>query len=113
MSMFTQKMRMLTAVVMDNDREKVVKALLEKGVMEFVHIGTLPADKMQKLSAHASTIPRAALTDMRVRKGFIYILLTAAAISLSPCHAAQAAEPDREELNLMQAANEMRGAPRP
>lgn len=67
MSMFTQKMRMLTAVVMDNDREKVVKALLEKGVMEFVHIGTLPADKMQKLSAHASTIPRAALTDMRVR----------------------------------------------
>ena len=44
MSMFTQKMRMLTAVVMDNDREKVVKALLEKGVMEFVHIGTLGED---------------------------------------------------------------------
>ena len=49
---------------------------------------------------------------MRVRKGFIYILLTAAAISLSPCHAAQAAEPDREELNLMQAANEMRASGR-
>ena len=67
MSMFTQKMRMLTAVVMDSDREKVVKALLEKGVMEFVHIDTLPSEKMQKLSAHASTIPRATLTDMRVR----------------------------------------------
>ena len=38
MNMFTQRMRMLTAVVMDSDREKVVKALLEKGVMEFVHI---------------------------------------------------------------------------
>lgn len=49
---------------------------------------------------------------MRVRKGFIYILLTAAAISLSPFHAAQAAEPDREELNLMQAANEMRASGR-
>ena len=49
---------------------------------------------------------------MRVRKGFIYILLTAAAISLAPCHAAQAAEPDREELNLMQAANEMRASGR-
>lgn len=49
---------------------------------------------------------------MRVRKGFIYILLMAAAISLSPCHAARAAEPDREELNLMQAANEMRASGR-
>lgn len=49
---------------------------------------------------------------MRVRKGFIYILLTAAAISLSPCHAARSAEPDREELNLMQAANEMRASGR-
>ena len=48
MNMFTQKMRMLTAVVMDSDREKVVKALLEKGVMEFVHIDTLPKEKMQK-----------------------------------------------------------------
>ncbi len=49
---------------------------------------------------------------MRVRKGFIYILLTAAAISLAPCHEARAAEPDREELNLMQAANEMRASGR-
>lgn len=49
---------------------------------------------------------------MRIRKGFIYILLAAAAISLSPCHAAGAAEPDQEELNLMQAANEMRATGR-
>ena len=49
---------------------------------------------------------------MRVRKGFIYILLAAAAISLSACHAARAAEPDQEELNLMQAANEMRASGR-
>ena len=49
---------------------------------------------------------------MRIRKGFIYILLAAAAISLSSCHAARAAEPDQEELNLMQAANEMRASGR-
>ena len=49
---------------------------------------------------------------MRIRKGFIYILLAAAAISLSPCHGARAAEPDQEELNLMRAANEMRATGR-
>ena len=67
MSMFTRKMRMLTAVVMESDKDNVVKALLEKGVMEFVHIGSLPADKMAKLSEHSSSVPKAALTDMRVR----------------------------------------------
>ncbi len=67
MSMFTRKMRMLTAVVMESDKDSVVKALLEKGVMEFVHIGSLPADKMAKLSEHSSSVPKAVLTDMRVR----------------------------------------------
>lgn len=67
MSMFTRKMRMLTAVVMESDRDSVVKALLEKGVMEFVHIGSLPDEKMSKLSSHSSSVPKAALTDMRVR----------------------------------------------
>ena len=67
MSMFTRKMRMLTAVVMESDKDNVVKALLEKGVMEFVHIGSLPADKMAKLSEHSSSVPKAALTDVRVR----------------------------------------------
>ena len=67
MSMFTQKMKMLTAVVMENDRDSVVRALLRKGVMEFVHIDSLPADKMSRLSSHSSSVPRAALTDARVR----------------------------------------------
>ncbi len=67
MSMFTRKMRMLTAVVMESDKDNVVKALLEKGVMEFVHIGSLPAEKMAKLSEHSSAVPKATLTDMRVR----------------------------------------------
>lgn len=67
MSIFTHKMRMLTAVVMESDRDNVVKALLEKGVMEFVHIGSLPQEKMAKLSEHSSSVPKAVLTDMRIR----------------------------------------------
>ena len=67
MSMFTQKMKMLTAVVMENDRDSVVRALLRKGVMEFVHIDSLPAEKMSKLSSHSSAVPKAVLSDMRVR----------------------------------------------
>ena len=67
MSMFTHKMRMLTAVVMESDKDSVVKALLEKGVMEFVHIGSLPAEKMAKLSEHSSSVSKAVLTDMRIR----------------------------------------------
>ena len=67
MSMFTRRMRRLTAVVMESESDSVVKALLEKGVMEFVHIGALPADKMSKLSEHSAVVPKAALTDMRVR----------------------------------------------
>ena len=68
MSMFTRKMRMLTAVVMESDKDNVVKALLEKGVMEFVHIGSLPADKMARLSEHSSSVPKAVLTDMLLHR---------------------------------------------
>ena len=67
MSMFTQRMKMLTAVVMDKDRERVVKALLEKGVMEFVHISELPEDKLAKLSSHPSAVSKTELQELRVR----------------------------------------------
>ena len=64
MSIFTEKMKMLTAVVMETDRDAVVKALLAKGVMEFVRMDFLPADKMARLSGHSSSVPRAVLTDI-------------------------------------------------
>ena len=67
MSLFTRKMRMLTAVVMDSSQDKVVKALLDKGVMEFVHIDSIPQDKMKALKGHTSTIAKAVLSDTRVR----------------------------------------------
>ncbi len=64
MSVFTRKMKMLTAVVMDNHQSAVVKALLELGVMEFVHIDSLPSEKLR---SHKSTVSKAALSDMRIR----------------------------------------------
>ncbi len=67
MSMFTKKMRMLTAVVMDEDREKVVKTLLDAGVMKFIHIDSLPEDKMKKLRSHEAPITKGELTDLRLR----------------------------------------------
>lgn len=67
MSVFTRKMKMLTAVVMDDHKDAVVKALLELGVMEFVHIDALPSDKVFSITTHKSEISKAALSDMRIR----------------------------------------------
>ncbi len=71
MNMFTRKMRMLTAVVLDEDKDKVVKMLLEKGVLDFVHLNALDKDQMKKLSTHKVTMNSQILSDYRVRlEGF-------------------------------------------
>ena len=49
---------------------------------------------------------------MHSKQRFLYTLFLAAAISISACAALPAAEPDQEELNLIQAAQEMRAAGR-
>lgn len=49
---------------------------------------------------------------MHNKQRFLYPLFLAAAISISVCAALPAAEPDQEELNLIQAAHEMRAAGR-
>ncbi len=72
MSMFTRKMRILTAVVLDEDKDKVVRSLLEKGVMDFVGIGDLDKDSMRKLSRHSSEISGQMLADYRVRIETLY-----------------------------------------
>ena len=41
MNMFTRKMRMLTAVVLDEDKDKVVKMLLEKGICLLIPVASL------------------------------------------------------------------------
>ena len=67
MSLFTQKMKMLTAVVLDGYVDAVVKALLEEGVMEFVHIADFQADQAARLSSHKEGVPQAAFSDVRSR----------------------------------------------
>ena len=67
MSLFTVKMKMLTAVVLDGYSDKVVKALLEEGVMDFVHISQLDSDQAQRLSSHRADVPQGTISDLRGR----------------------------------------------
>ncbi|MFA7167540.1 MAG: V-type ATPase 116kDa subunit family protein [Sphaerochaetaceae bacterium] len=67
MNLFTRPMKLLTAVVLEQKSDVVVKALLEEGVMDFVHIDKLDPKQMEKLSTRPSAINRNALEDMRHR----------------------------------------------
>jgi len=67
MNLFTRPMRLLTAVVLEQMSDAVVKSLLEMGVMDFVHINKLEPQQMEKLSSRPSSVTRIALEDMRHR----------------------------------------------
>ncbi|MDD3902551.1 MAG: V-type ATPase 116kDa subunit family protein [Sphaerochaeta sp.] len=67
MNLFTRPMKLLTAVVLEQMSDSVVKALLEMGVMDFVHINKLEPQQMEKLSSRPSSVSRVALEDMRHR----------------------------------------------
>jgi V/A-type H+-transporting ATPase subunit I len=60
-------MKLLTAVVLEQTSEAVVKALLELGVLDFVHINKLDPQQMEKLSSRPSSVNRANLEEMRKR----------------------------------------------
>ncbi len=60
-------MKMLTAVVLDEYSDAVVKALLEEGVMDFVHISELDGEQAGRLSEHKSGTSVSAIDDLRVR----------------------------------------------
>ncbi len=67
MNLFTRPMKLLTAVVLEEKSDAVVKTLLEMGVMDFVHINKLEPQQMEKLSSRPSSINRVVLEDMRHR----------------------------------------------
>ncbi|MGE4585096.1 MAG: V-type ATP synthase subunit I [Sphaerochaeta sp.] len=67
MNLFTRPMKLLTAVVLEQTSDAVVKALLELGVMDFIHIDRLDPQQMQKLSSRPSSVNRMMLEDMRHR----------------------------------------------
>lgn len=67
MSLFTRKMKMLTAVVLDTATDRVVKALLSLGVMDFISVKSLGKDNTDKLKTHSSYVSASDLAEMRVR----------------------------------------------
>lgn len=67
MNLFTRPMRLLTAVVLEETSDSVVKALLQLGVMDFVHLNRLDPAQMEKLSSRPSAISRTMLEDLRLR----------------------------------------------
>ncbi len=67
MSLFTKRMKLLTAVVLDQDKDKVVKNLLSSGVMDFVNIELLDKERMKKIRKSDSLKDRESLSDYRLR----------------------------------------------
>ncbi len=67
MSLFTRRMKLLTAVVLDEDKDKVVKNLLSRGVMDFVHIEGLDKERMKKIKSGDDGRTGADLAEYRVR----------------------------------------------
>lgn len=67
MSLFTEDMRMITAVVIEEKSDTVIKALLEIGALDFVHINNLPPEQMARLSKNRPNSKRAGIEDARHR----------------------------------------------
>lgn len=67
MNLFTKPMKLLTAVVLEQTSEKVVKTLLSLGVLDFVHINKLDPQQMEKLSSRPSAVSRESLEEIRRR----------------------------------------------
>ncbi|MGD1822732.1 MAG: V-type ATP synthase subunit I [Pleomorphochaeta sp.] len=67
MSLFTENMRLLTAVVIENKSDEVIKALLKIGALDFVQITNLPPEQLAKLSKKRPNSDRLAIEDTRRR----------------------------------------------
>lgn len=67
MNLFTKKMKMLTAVIPSDKSEYVVKALIGRGVMEFVRVEDLPEENRKLVQKHQSRISIQSIADMRAR----------------------------------------------
>jgi V/A-type H+-transporting ATPase subunit I len=67
MSLFTEDMRMITAVVIEEKSDAVIKSLLEIGALDFVQINNLPPEQMSRLSKNRPNSQRAGIEDARHR----------------------------------------------
>ena len=67
MKLFTSTMRMLTAVVLEGDADKVTRELLNQGVLDFIHISTLSEVDPGIVRPHDGEGLRAQLREIRKR----------------------------------------------
>ena len=70
---FTSEMIQLFAVVLGRDRQRVTEALLREGVMQFIDISEVQAERPGGLSAVEPEIPLTEVSDLRKRiEGFLH-----------------------------------------
>ncbi len=67
MRMFTSKMRMLTAVVLEEDADRVTRELLKQGVLDFVQISSLSDVDTEYIRPHQADGLRNRLSELRRR----------------------------------------------
>ena len=67
MKLFTSTMRMLTAVVLEGDADKVTRELLNQGVLDFIHISSLAEVDPGIVRPHDGEGLRAQLREIRKR----------------------------------------------
>ena len=71
MKLFTAKMRLLTAVVLEGDADKVTRELLRQGVLDFVHISSLEETDPKAVHPHDGEGVHSRLLEIRKRiEGF-------------------------------------------
>lgn len=73
MNLFTKRMKLLTAVVLENATDEIVHQLLDLGVMDFIQVEQLSGKHQQFLSKRPSAVGRAEVSDLRKRVESIYI----------------------------------------
>ena len=67
MNLFTQKMKLLTAVVPSDRADIVVKELLKSGSMEFIHVDAISKKDVDRLQQHRSKIQPQTISETRTR----------------------------------------------
>lgn len=67
MNLFTQKMKLLTAVVPSDRADIVVKELLKRGSMEFIHVDAISKKDVDRLQQHRSKIQPQTISETRTR----------------------------------------------
>ncbi|NLV85245.1 MAG: ATPase, partial [Spirochaetales bacterium] len=72
MSLFTVPMRLLTAVVLEQNSSLVVQELLKLGAMDFIHVETLAPEMAAQLAKRTSTLESAKLGELRTRIEALY-----------------------------------------